>query len=92
MLKRDTDEDQGRCELALFFRALGRPRIGSGGPPSIWNEVLKVFHLLGVLVLQKGAKILSCIFLEEDPGPCPKAALLSLDGPSLVSASPPFPD
>ena len=35
-----------------------------------------VFHLLGVLVLQKGSKILLCIFLKEEPGPCPKAALL----------------
>ena len=29
---------------------------------------------------------------QEEPGPCPKAALLSLDCSSLVSASPPFPD
>ena len=36
--------------------------------------------------------ILLCIFLEEDPGPFPKAALLFLDCSSLVSASPPFPD
>jgi len=46
----------------------------------------------GVWVPQKGSKILFCIFLEEEPGPCPKAALLSLDGSSLVSASPPFSD
>jgi len=47
---------------------------------------------LGVLVLLKGSKILLGIFLKEEPGPCPKAALLSPDGSSLVSASPPFPD
>ena len=50
------------------------------------------FPLLGVLVLQKGSKILLCIFLEEEPGPCRKAALWSFDCSSLVSASPPFPD
>jgi len=32
------------------------------------------------------------IFFEEEPGPCPTAALLSLDCFSLVSASLPFPD
>ena len=46
--------------------------------------------MLGVLVLQKGSKILLCVFLKEEPGPCPKAVLLSLDCSSLVSASPPF--
>ena len=35
--------------------------------------------------------ILLCIFLEEEPGPCPKAALFFRDCSSLVSASPPFP-
>ena len=32
------------------------------------------------------------MFLKEEPGPCSKAALLSLGGFSLGSASPPFPD
>ena len=54
--------------------------------------LLSGFHLLGVLVLQKNSKILLCIFLEEEPGPCPKFALLFLDSSSLVSASPPFHD
>ena len=36
--------------------------------------------------------ILLCIFLEEEPGPCPMAALLFLDCSSFVSAFPPFPD
>ena len=31
------------------------------------------------------------IFLEEEPGRCPKAALLFLDCSSLVPAFPPFP-
>ena len=43
-------------------------------------------------VLQKSSKILFCIFLEGEPAPRPQAALLCLDGSSLVSASPPFPD
>ena len=47
-------------------------RTGSGGLP-LW------FSLLGGLVLEKSSKILLCIFLEEEPGPCPKAALLFLD-------------
>ena len=69
-------------------------RTGSGGPPSQNEEffIKRFFHLLGVLVLQKGSKTLLCIFLEEEPGPRPKAALWSLDCSSLVSASPPFPD
>ena len=40
----------------------------------------------------EGLKDVVGIFPEEEPGPCPKAALLSLDCSSLVSASPPFPD
>ena len=66
----------------LEFRG---PRAGSGGPPA-------GFPLWGVSVQQQNAKLLLCIFLEEGPGCCPKAALLSLEGSSLVSASPPFPD
>ena len=58
-------------------------------PGPVLVVLLSGSHLLGALVLQK---ILLCIFLEEEPGPCPKAALLSLDCPSLVSASPPFLD
>ena len=56
------------------------------------NEECNIFHLLGVLVLQKSSKILLCVSLEVEPGPCPKAALLFLDCSSLVSESPPFPD
>lgn len=73
------------------------PRTGSGGS-SFQNEVYFIF--VGVLVLQKNSKILSCIFLEKEPGPCPKAALffcfvfalLFFDCSSLVSAFSPFPD
>ena len=42
-----------------------------------------IFHLLGVLVLQKSSKILFCVSLEVEPGPCPKAALLFLAAPPL---------
>ena len=56
------------------------------------HQVLNIFHLLGILVLQKSSKILLCVSLEVEPGPCPKPALLCPDCSSLVSASPPFPD
>ena len=49
--------------------------------------------MFGVLVLQKNSKILPCVPLEGEPGPCPKAVLLFLDCSFLVPASsPPFPD
>ena len=57
------------------------------------HQVVNIFHLLEVLVLQKSSKILLCVSLEAEPGPCPKAALLFLDCsssslhplPSLIS-------
>ena len=45
-----------------------------------------------VLILERSSQIVLCVFLEEERGPRPKAALSSLDGSSLVSASPPFSD
>ena len=39
--------------------------------------------------LNKRHKLL-CVSSEEEPGPCPIMALLLLDRPSYVSASPPF--
>ena len=42
--------------------------------------------------MQKSSKILLCVSLEVEPGPCPKSALLFIDCFSLVSAFPPFPD
>ena len=56
------------------------------------HQVVNVFCWLGVLVLQKSSKVLSRVPLEEEAGPCPKAALLFPDCSTLVSASPPFPD
>ena len=82
---RAADKDQGRCTPAAFSKA---------GDPPFWNEecFITIFHFLGVSVWWKVAKTLLPIFLEEEPGLCPEAAVLSLDGSSLVSASPPFPD
>ena len=56
------------------------------------HQVVNNFHLLRGLVMQMSSKILLCVSLEVEPGPCPKAALLSLGGFSLFSTSPPFPD
>ena len=56
------------------------------------DGLINIFHLLRGLILQNNSKILLSVVLEGEPGPYPKAALLSLDGSSLVSASPPFPD
>ena len=39
----------------------------------------------------KGLKTLSCVSLEAEPGPCPKAALLFSVCPSFYFASHPFP-
>ena len=55
------------------------------------HQGVNIFCLLEVLVLQKGLKILLCIFLEEELESFHKAALF-LDCASLVSASLPFPD
>ena len=41
-------------------------------------QVVNIFHLLGVLVLQKSSEILLCVSLEAEPGSCPKAALMFL--------------
>jgi len=43
-----------------------------------------------VSVLAKQLKDFLSVFLEGEPGPSPKAALLFLGCPSLVSASPPL--
>ena len=59
--------------LLLFSRSLGRVL-----------QVVNIFYLEGVLILQKSSKIL-CLCLEGEPGPYPKAALSFLDCSSLVS-------
>lgn len=54
---RAADKEQGRDNLGLSFKAgVQWPQTGSGGPPSSWNEecfIKQLFHLLGVLILQK---------------------------------------
>ena len=47
---------------------------------------------LGFQYPQNSSKILFCVSLEGESGPCPKAALLFLHSSSFVSASPPFPN
>ena len=42
-----------------------------------------VFHLLGVLVLQKNLTMLSCVSLEVGPGPVPRLHYCFLVVPSL---------
>ena len=58
--------------------------------PVLWSEVFRlvinIFHLLGVLVLQTSSKVLLCVSLEVEPGPCSKAASLT----SLISSCLPF--
>ena len=58
----------------------------------VLSLMLPSYTQVGALALQKSSKILLCIFLEGEPGFCPKAALLFLDCSSLVSVSLPFPD
>ena len=83
-------------ELTIVFQRgrLGVPRTRAGGLPLFWKEdcFINLFHLLGGLVLRTNSKILLSRLLEEEPGPCPKAALLCLNLSSLVPLSPPFPD
>ena len=52
-------------------------------PSSTWVGALVPTELKGIVMY---------IFLHEEPGPCPKAALLFLGGSSLVSVSLLFPD
>ena len=59
--------------------------------PACGQHAVNFSHLVGEY-LQNSSKILLCIFLEGEPGPCPKAALLFLDCSSHVSVSPPFPN
>ena len=79
----------------LSEQVFSGPRTGSGGPPSSRNEdcsTKKFFHLLGVWFCRKRLTYCSIDSWRRSQDPAPKAALLSLDSSSLVSASPPFPD
>ena len=76
----------------LWFSRLTSCDLLSGMKTASSSIIVNIFHLLGVLVLQKSSKILLHVSLEAEPGSCPKAALLFLDCSSLFSVSPPFPD
>ena len=56
------------------------------------HGVVNILQLLGFLVLQRSSKILLCVSLEYEPGPCLKAVVLFLDCSFLISASSTFPD
>ena len=78
---RATDEDQDRCKFIFFFKAdIWWPQNW------FWWKVLS-----GPFVLQKDSKISLGMFLEEEAGLRPKAALLFLDCSSLLFPSLPFP-
>ena len=78
------DKDQGSCRLAFFKPGVRWSQMGSSSPRSYLtvtfflgqrrlHQVVNICHLLRVLVQQKSSKILSCVALEEEPGPDPKA-------------------
>ena len=49
------------------------PKTGSGGRPTSWNKECFIkwfFHLLEVLALQKGSRMLFCKFLRTLPQGC----------------------
>ena len=56
------------------------------------HQLVNIFHLLGVIVLQKSSKILLCVSLEAESEPYSKATLLFLDCSSFIFASSPFLD
>ena len=50
-----------------------------------------ILQSVGVSVLQKSLKFLTCVSLEGEPGPYPEPAQWFLGCSSLVSVFPPFP-
>lgn len=70
----------------------GRP-MSFGGSPDYqtvtffleWtaSSVVNIFHLSGVLVLQKSTKMLLYVSLEEELGPCPRLHSCFMGAPSL---------
>ena len=58
----------------------------------IASSVVNIFHLSGVLVLQKSTKMLLYVSLEEELGPCPKTALMFPGCSFFVSTFSLFPD
>ena len=80
-------EDQGACRAcipAIQGSSLRWASIVLNRTTWRVLQVVNIFYLEGVLILQKSPKILLCICLEGEPGPSPKAALSFLDCSSLV--------
>ena len=71
--KRAIYKDQCRSKLSFFFKVgIYWHRTGSGGPP-LWFSFVGGFNSAEEL-----KDVLLYIFLEEEDGSCPKAALLFL--------------
>ena len=49
----------------------------------VLHQVVNIFHLVGVLVLQKSWKILLCVSLEGEPDPAPRLRYCFLTAPPL---------
>ena len=77
-----------------FFWLVGGEITGQCSKNPVLSLKLPSFTWVGSLVSAEELKdiILFCIFLQEEPRPCPTAELLFLTCSSFVSASPPFPD
>ena len=73
--------DSGSCRTVTFIMEW-----------RMLHQVVTIFHMVRVLVLQKSSKILLYVSLGAEPGSCPKTALFLLECSSLFSVSPPFPD
>ena len=60
------------------------PRTGFGGSPSLNEEgfIESFFHLLGVLVLQRGSKIYCVYSLRRNQHPAPRLLYFVLTAPS----------
>ena len=75
----------------IIWRQMMTGKLWPSLPWWMFHRLVNIFHLVRVSVLLKSSKILY-IFLEVEPGPCPKNALLFLHCSSLVTTPPPFPD
>ena len=82
-------------ECVTFFRLVGGKETGKCSRSLVLSLKLPSFTCVRALVLKNNSKLLSCIFPEKEPGPCPRAVLYYCfqTVPLLCfSTSPPFPD
>ena len=91
------DKDQGKCKLSFFSQLVfsGLRTVYVDTPSSRIKEYfIKQFFQFwwGFSSEERLIDIVIYIFLEEEPEPCHKAALLSLECFSLISTCPTFPD